>query len=168
MIDVIVNKPSPYGLVFIHDKSLGFIIYHIKHERAYVSYMTPTNICQLSHKTSWHDNQMTLGWVSTEFSLCKILTYNNLEHPAFHIYFYLKLTSLIVNSWGTETVVYCSLCEESKHSSERVDACLLLRFRLVKSHNISILIFSITIYATRLLQMFLRPRTTLQQMFLSF
>ena len=38
MIDVIVYKPSPYGLVFIHDKSLGFIIYHIKHERAYVSY----------------------------------------------------------------------------------------------------------------------------------
>ena len=45
MIDVMVYKPSPYGLVFIHDKSiapsgyaLGFIIYHIKHERAYVSY----------------------------------------------------------------------------------------------------------------------------------
>ena len=39
MIDVIVYKPSPYGLVFIDDKSLGFIIYHIKHERAYVSYI---------------------------------------------------------------------------------------------------------------------------------
>ena len=38
MIDVIVYKPSPYGLVFIHDKPLGFIIYHIKHERVYVSY----------------------------------------------------------------------------------------------------------------------------------
>ena len=30
MVDVIVYKPSPYGLVFI--------IYHIKHERVYVSY----------------------------------------------------------------------------------------------------------------------------------
>ena len=39
MIDVILYKPSPYGLVFIHDKSLGFIIYNIKHERAYVSYI---------------------------------------------------------------------------------------------------------------------------------
>ena len=39
MIDVIVCKPSPYGLVFIHDKLIGFIIYHIKHERVYVSYM---------------------------------------------------------------------------------------------------------------------------------
>ena len=39
MIDVILYKPSPYWLVFIHDKSLGFITYHIKHERAYVSYI---------------------------------------------------------------------------------------------------------------------------------
>ena len=38
MVDVIVYKPSPYGLVFIHDKPLGFIIYHIKHGRVYVSY----------------------------------------------------------------------------------------------------------------------------------
>ena len=42
MVDVIVYKPSPYGLVFIHDKSLGLhlglIIYNIKHERVYVSY----------------------------------------------------------------------------------------------------------------------------------
>ena len=38
MIDVILYKPSTYGLVFIHDKPLGFIIFHIKHERAYVSY----------------------------------------------------------------------------------------------------------------------------------
>ena len=38
MIDVILYKPSPYGLVFVHDKSLGFIIYHIKHERVYVYY----------------------------------------------------------------------------------------------------------------------------------
>ena len=38
MFDVIVYKPSPYGLVFIQDKTLGFIIYHIKHERVYVSY----------------------------------------------------------------------------------------------------------------------------------
>ena len=36
MADVIVYKSSPYGLVFIHDKPLGFIIYHIKHERVYV------------------------------------------------------------------------------------------------------------------------------------
>ena len=39
MIDVIVYKPSPHGLVSIHDKPLGFIIYHIKHEWAYVSYI---------------------------------------------------------------------------------------------------------------------------------
>ena len=32
MIDMIVYKPSPYGLVFTHDKTLGFIIYNIKHE----------------------------------------------------------------------------------------------------------------------------------------
>ena len=38
MIDVIVYKPSPYGLVLIHDKPLGFIIYRIKHERVYMSY----------------------------------------------------------------------------------------------------------------------------------
>ena len=38
MVDVIVYKPSPYGLVFIHDTPLGFNIYHIKHERVYVSY----------------------------------------------------------------------------------------------------------------------------------
>ena len=38
MIDVIVHKPSPYGLEFIHDKPLGFIIYHIKHDRVNVSY----------------------------------------------------------------------------------------------------------------------------------
>ena len=41
MTDVIVYKPSPYELVFIHDKllglRLGFIIYRIKHERVYVS-----------------------------------------------------------------------------------------------------------------------------------
>ena len=41
MVDVIVYKPSPYGLVFIHDKPLGlrlgFIIYHVKHERVFVS-----------------------------------------------------------------------------------------------------------------------------------
>ena len=43
MIDGIVYKPSPYGLVFIHDKSLGFIMYHIKHERAYVSYIIHFN-----------------------------------------------------------------------------------------------------------------------------
>ena len=40
MIDVIVYKPSPYGLVFIHDNPLWFIIYHIKNERVYVSYST--------------------------------------------------------------------------------------------------------------------------------
>ena len=40
MIDVIVYKPSPYGLMFIHDNTLGFIIYHIKQERVYVSYKT--------------------------------------------------------------------------------------------------------------------------------
>ena len=43
MIDVIVYKPSPYRLVFIHDNSSGyalvFIIYNIKHERVYVSYI---------------------------------------------------------------------------------------------------------------------------------
>ena len=43
MVDVIVYKFSPYGLVFIHDNSLGyalgFIIYHIKHERVFVSYI---------------------------------------------------------------------------------------------------------------------------------
>ena len=44
MIDVIVYKPSPYGLVFIHDKPLEFIIYHIKHERIYVSYNRTTSI----------------------------------------------------------------------------------------------------------------------------
>ena len=38
MIEVIVYKPSPYGLVFIHDKPLGFIIYHTQHARVYVSY----------------------------------------------------------------------------------------------------------------------------------
>ena len=38
MVDVIVYKPSPYALVFTHDKPIGFIIYHIKHERVYVSY----------------------------------------------------------------------------------------------------------------------------------
>ena len=45
MIDVIVYKPSPYGIVFIHimiepsGYALGFIIYHIKHERVNVSYI---------------------------------------------------------------------------------------------------------------------------------
>ena len=41
MIDVIVYKPSPYGLAFIrYDKILGFIIlYHMKHDRVYVSYI---------------------------------------------------------------------------------------------------------------------------------
>ena len=39
MVDVIVYKPSPNGLVFIHDKPLGFMIYHIKHERVCVSYI---------------------------------------------------------------------------------------------------------------------------------
>ena len=47
MIDVIVYKPSPYGLVFIHDKPLGFIIYHIKHERVYVSYKPLMQNCPL-------------------------------------------------------------------------------------------------------------------------
>ena len=37
MTHVIVYKPSPYGLVFIHDKPLGFIIYQTKHDRVYVS-----------------------------------------------------------------------------------------------------------------------------------
>ena len=34
-------KPSPYGLVFIHDKLLGLsprVYHHMKHERVYVSY----------------------------------------------------------------------------------------------------------------------------------
>ena len=44
MVDVIVYKPSPYGLVFIYminplGYALGFIIYHTKHERVYVSYI---------------------------------------------------------------------------------------------------------------------------------
>ena len=43
MVDVIVYKPSPYGLVFIHEKPLGFIIYHIKHEQVYVS-LKKTNV----------------------------------------------------------------------------------------------------------------------------
>ena len=47
MVDVIVYKPSPYGLVFIHDKPLGFIIYHIKHERVYVSYNTQICSCYI-------------------------------------------------------------------------------------------------------------------------
>ena len=38
MIDVIVYKPSPYGLVLIHDKPLGFIIYRIKQERVCLLY----------------------------------------------------------------------------------------------------------------------------------
>ena len=38
MVDVKVYKPSLYGLVFIHDKPFGLIIYHIKHERVYVSF----------------------------------------------------------------------------------------------------------------------------------
>ena len=34
MVDVIVYKPSPYGLVFIHDKSLGLRpqVYHLSHQ----------------------------------------------------------------------------------------------------------------------------------------
>ena len=34
MIDVILYKPSPYGLVFIHDKYLGLgpRVYHILHQ----------------------------------------------------------------------------------------------------------------------------------------
>ena len=43
MIDVIVYKPSPYGLVFIHDKLLGLrprVYYHIKHK--FVLYNTPS------------------------------------------------------------------------------------------------------------------------------
>ena len=43
MIDVIVYKPSPYGLVFINHKLLvlrpQFNIYYIKHERVYESYI---------------------------------------------------------------------------------------------------------------------------------
>ena len=42
MIDVIVYKPEPEGesLYMINPSgyALGFIIYHIKHERVYVSY----------------------------------------------------------------------------------------------------------------------------------
>lgn len=37
MIDVILYKPSPYMINF-SSYVLGFIIYHIKHERVYVSY----------------------------------------------------------------------------------------------------------------------------------
>ena len=49
MVDVIVYKPSPYGLVFIYminplSYALGFIIYHTKHERVYVSYILYTYI----------------------------------------------------------------------------------------------------------------------------
>ena len=43
-LDVIVYKSSPCGFMFIHDKPLGFIIYHIKHERVYVSYNINTAI----------------------------------------------------------------------------------------------------------------------------
>ena len=42
MVDVIVYKPSPYGLVFIHDKPLRLRpqVYHISHQTwaGYVSY----------------------------------------------------------------------------------------------------------------------------------
>ena len=38
MVDVMVYKPSPYGLEFIHDKP-GFIIYHTQRVRVYVSYI---------------------------------------------------------------------------------------------------------------------------------
>ena len=41
MIDVIVYKPSPYGLVFINNKLFWFIIYHIKQKQVYVSYIFP-------------------------------------------------------------------------------------------------------------------------------
>ena len=46
MIDVIVYKPSHYAMgscLYMINSSgyaVGFIIYHIKHERAYVSYIT--------------------------------------------------------------------------------------------------------------------------------
>ena len=45
MVDVIAYKLSHYGLVFIHDKPLGLIIYHIKHERVYVSYKLHSFLC---------------------------------------------------------------------------------------------------------------------------
>ena len=34
MVDVIVHKPSPYGLVFLHDKPLGQRprVYHLSHQ----------------------------------------------------------------------------------------------------------------------------------------
>ena len=34
MVDVIVYKPSPYGLVFMHDKPLGLRprVYHLSHQ----------------------------------------------------------------------------------------------------------------------------------------
>ena len=51
MVDVIVYKPSPYGFVFIHDKTLGLIIYHIKNERVYVSYKTLMQNCPRIYNT---------------------------------------------------------------------------------------------------------------------
>ena len=46
MVDVIAYKPSPYGRLCLHminpsGYALGFIIYHIKHEWVYVSYIIP-------------------------------------------------------------------------------------------------------------------------------
>ena len=57
MVDMIVYKPSPYGLVIIHDKPLelrlGFIIYHIKHERVYVFYIIRKwTVCLPSYMSS--------------------------------------------------------------------------------------------------------------------
>ena len=55
MVDVIVYKPSPYGLVFKYDNplgyALGFIIYHIKHGRVYVSYKTLMQNCPWIYNT---------------------------------------------------------------------------------------------------------------------
>ena len=55
MVDVIVYKPPPYGIVLIHDKPLGlrprvYIIYHIKYARVYVSYnyLTQMSVWQFS------------------------------------------------------------------------------------------------------------------------
>ena len=53
MVDVIVYKPSPYGLVFIHDKTLGFIIYHTKHARVCVFYKHGTQMAPDQRSTEW-------------------------------------------------------------------------------------------------------------------
>ena len=111
MFDVIVYKPSPYGLVFIHDKPLGLRprVYQLSHQTwADLCVL----LCQEKLKLKWTIIAQKFDpWTDQQYSIIEVIEY------------YLAVTQL-----GLVLILYFSITSVNCRYCMAVSGMLLYQF----------------------------------------